>query len=88
MNCLSGGTPLEGLRAKLKALDPLTSSGPGLPADILERNGDRLRVHTERAYFPRTLVQVIVNRTVLMGEVAQCAGAEGRFLIDVNLWKR
>ena len=76
------------IAARMKSLNPLTSSGPSTRARIIEisYHGMKLRVHREM--LPGGLVQVIVGDKILMGTVrhARCLGSE--FEVGIRLTER
>jgi hypothetical protein len=59
----------ENSAAKMKCLDPVTSIGPSSQVTVLDINDQTVTVAVNRAYIPRTAVQIIYDRQVIMGTI-------------------
>lgn len=71
------------LRARIKVLDPLTSIGPSMEAELLSSSGSDYQLRVPRWIIPGSIVQVLTSKGVLMGKVWFAAEVDGAFEIEV-----
>lgn len=76
------------IAARMKSINPLTSTGPSSPVRIVEisYHGMRLRVHREM--LPGGLVQIIVGDKILMGKVRHARRCGNDFEVGIRLTER
>lgn len=71
------------LRARVKVLDPLTSIGPSMEAELLGSSGSDYQLRVPRWIIPGSAVQVLTSKGVVMGKVWFAAEAGGSFEVEV-----
>jgi hypothetical protein len=76
------------IAARMKSLNPLTSTGPSTRVRIVEisYHGMKLRVHREM--MPGGLVQIIVGDRILMGTVRHARPLGADFVVGIRLTER
>jgi hypothetical protein len=76
------------IAARMKSLNPLTSTGPSSKVRIVEisYHGMKLRVHREM--LPGGLVQIIVGERILMGKVRHTRPCGNDFEVGIRLTER
>jgi hypothetical protein len=76
------------IAARMKSLNPLTSTGPSSRVRIVEisYHGMKLRVHREM--LPGGLVQIIVGDQIVMGTVRHARHSGADFEVGIRLTER
>jgi hypothetical protein len=76
------------IAARMKSINPLTSTGPSTRVRIIEisYHGMKLRVHREM--LPGGLVQIIVGDRILMGKVRHARPVGADFEVGIRLTER
>jgi hypothetical protein len=77
--------PFIGTTARVKALHPLTSTGPSHSAEVLETSPGMLRLRVDREFLPGTSLQAILGKQILFGKVIQCTGSDNQFTLELAL---
>jgi hypothetical protein len=72
--------------ARVKVLDPLTSTGPSMNAELISSSKTDLRVRVPRCIYPGSSVQVRTSEEIAFGVVRSCvtAGAEYEILVALH----
>src|SRR5256885_2161667 len=65
--------------ARLKCLNPLTSTGPSIKARVVEISRAGMRIRANREFQPGGVVQVIVKDMFYLGTVRHCQRLEEGF---------
>jgi PilZ domain len=73
------------VQARLKCLNPLTSTGPSIKARVVEISRSGMKILANREFQPGGVVQVIVKDTFYMGTVRHCRQVEGGFETGLKL---
>jgi hypothetical protein len=76
------------IAARLKCLNPLTSTGPSARARIIEISYHGMKLRMNRELLPGGLVQIIVSNQVLMGTVRYARRTENEFEVGIRLTER
>jgi hypothetical protein len=76
--------PVE-VQARLKCLNPLTSTGPSIRARVVEISRSGMKIVANREFQPGGVVQVIVKDTFYMGKVRHCRKIETGFETGIKL---
>lgn len=74
-----------GLRARVKVLDPLTSIGPSMHAELLESSASDHKLWVPRWIIPGSTVQVLTPNGVVIGTVWFSAESGQGFEIEVSV---
>jgi hypothetical protein len=56
-------------RARIKVLDPLTSLGPSVEAELLSFSDADYQLHVPRWIIPGSTVQILTSKRVVLGRV-------------------
>jgi hypothetical protein len=75
-------------RARVKVLNPLTSTGPSMHAGLVNCSQTSLQVRVPRCILRGSAVQVRTSDGIVFGEVQSCVPAESEFEIEVTLQSR
>jgi anti-sigma factor RsiW len=73
--------------ASYKLLDPVTSTSPPQPAQIIETSASGMKLRVKRSMLPRTLIQVRMQDKIVLGVVKYCVEDGGEFQVGVRLVK-
>ncbi len=73
------------VQARLKCLNPLTSTGPSIKARVVEISRSGMKILANREFHLGGVVQVIVKDTFYMGTVRHCRQVEGGFETGLKL---
>lgn len=65
--------------ARLKCLNPLTSTGPSIKARVVEISRSGMKIRANREFHTGGVVQVIVKDTFYLGTVRHCRRVEDGF---------
>ena len=76
------------IAARMKSLNPLTSTGPSSRVRIIELSYHGMKIRVPREMMPGGLVQVIVTDKVLMGTVRHARRCGTEFEVGVRLTER
>jgi c-di-GMP-binding flagellar brake protein YcgR len=60
------------VEARLKCLNPLTSTGPSIRATVVEISRTGMKIRANREFQPGALVQIMVKNKFYMGTVRHC----------------
>ena len=71
--------------ARLKCLNPLTSTGPSIKARVIEISHGGMKIRANREFQHGGVVQVIVKDTFYMGTVRHCRRVEEGFDTSLKL---
>jgi PilZ domain len=71
--------------ARLKCLNPLTSTGPSIKARVVEISRSGMKIVANREFQTGGVVQVIVKDTFYMGTVRHCRPIENGFETGLKL---
>lgn len=71
--------------ARLKCLNPLTSTGPSIKARVVEISRSGMKIRANREFHIGGVVQVIVKDTFYMGTVRHCRRVEDGFETGLKL---
>ena len=74
--------------ARLKSLNPLTSTGPSTRASIIEISHSGMRVRSNRHFQVGTLVHIITPGTFYLGTIRHCSPAGEAFEVGIKLTER
>ncbi len=74
--------------ARVKVLDPLTSTGPSMHAELISSSATDLRVRVPRCIFRGSSVQVRTSEGIAFGAVQSCVPIATEFEIEVALHGR
>jgi hypothetical protein len=73
------------LPARLKVVDPLTSSGPSISVRVMDVSASGLGLKVPHCIYTGALVQVHLMDRVFFAEVRYCISAETEFQIGVRV---
>jgi c-di-GMP-binding flagellar brake protein YcgR len=71
--------------ARLKCLNPMLTTGPSIPAQVLDISRSGMRVCAERKLQPGSVVQIIVKDMFYVGTVRHTRPSGDGFEIGVRL---
>lgn len=74
-----------GHRARVKVLDPLTSLGPSMEAELLSSAGSDYQLRVPRWIIPGSTVQVLTSQGVVVGRVWLATESGPGFEIEVSV---
>ncbi len=72
------------VRARLKSLDPVTSTGPSTVVQVIEIARHGLKIFAHRLIHPGGLVQVTMFQEVITGKVRHCTAVGGGFHLGIE----
>jgi PilZ domain len=75
------------IRARLKSLDPVTSTGPSTVVQVVEISRHGLKMFVTRPYLPNSLVQLTMFHEVINGKVRHCTAVHGGFHVGIQTAK-
>ncbi len=75
--------PLSGIRARVKVLDPMTSIGPSMEAELVGASDSDLRLRVPRWIIPGSDVQVLTPKGVVFGKAWFSIQTAAGFEIEV-----
>lgn len=75
--------PFSGTRARVKVLDPMTSIGPSMEAELMQASDSDLRLRVPRWIIPGSAVQVLTPKGVLFGKAWFAIQTETGFDVEV-----
>jgi hypothetical protein len=81
VEAMAAGSPAHGTR--IKVLDPLTSIGPSMEAELLSSSDSDYQLRVPRWILPGSVVQVLTANGVVMGKVWFAAQVRGGFEVEV-----
>ncbi len=73
------------IHARLKSLNPVTSSGPSTIARIVEISRGGLKLSVGERFLTGSSVQIVAERRIFNGKVRYCRSASGSFHIGIEL---
>ena len=73
------------ISARIKGLNPLTSTGPSHPATLVEVSQRGLGIRVDREFLPGASVQVLVGKEAFVGKVLHCSRSGNEFVIGLVL---
>jgi hypothetical protein len=76
--------PLD-VHARMKSVNPLTSTGPSSIARIVEISRGGLKLRAGERFMVGASVQIVAERRVFTGKVRHCQSIDGDFHIGVQL---
>ena len=74
--------PLSGTRARIKVLDPMTSIGPSMEAELVRATDSDLQLRVPRWIIPGSVVQVLTPKGVVFLERP---GSRSKPRVDLKL---
>ena len=77
------GADPAAVRARIKVLDPLTSMGPSMEAELLSSSDSDLQLKVPRWIIPGSAVQVLTSKGVVFGRVWSSTEAGSGFEVDI-----
>jgi hypothetical protein len=73
------------VHARMKSVNPVTSTGPSTIARIVEISRGGLKLRAAERFMIGASVQIVAERRVFTGRVRHCQSIEGDFHIGVQL---
>jgi hypothetical protein len=73
------------IHARLKSLDPVTSSGPSIVARLIEISRGGLKLRVGERFLTGSSVQVVAERRIFNGKVRYCRSTGKDFHIGIQL---
>src|SRR3954463_1255971 len=75
------------VRARLKSLDPVTSTGPSTVVQVIEISRRGLKVFVPRLILPNSIVLVTMFHEVIAGKVRHCTPFASGFHLGIERTK-
>ena len=73
-----------GIVAYMKVIAPLTSTGPSVPARVVNDSAKVLIVRFPQIVFAGALVQIRIQRRILFGKARRCIAKESEYEIEIE----
>lgn len=73
------------VHARMKSVNPLTSTGPSAIARIIEISRGGLKLRAGERFMIGASVQIVAERRIFTGKVRHCQSIDGDFHIGVQL---
>lgn len=73
------------VRARVKSLDPVTSTGPSTIARIVGTSRHGLMLRAPRPFMAGATLQVLAENRIYLGKVRYCLSVDAEFYIGVRL---
>jgi hypothetical protein len=73
------------VHARMKSLNPVTSTGPATAARIVEISRGGLKLRVGERFMIGASVQIVAERRIFSGKVRHCQSIDGDFHIGIQL---